>query len=405
MLEPREVCMRCRRPASVCYCAHLPQLETRTKVVILQHPREREMPIGTAHMASLCLTNSEMHVGVQWENSRVMERVLSDAKRPAALLYPGEHAVDVLSAPPPGPVTLVVIDGTWSQAKKVVRSNPVLAQLPRYAFAPPAPSEYRIRREPKDDYVSTIEALVHVLGALEGEPARFEAMLTPFRAMVDAQLACRDSRKNDRAEGAPPRHAVKPPASRARVLPGVLRDRARRADLVCVLGEANAWPYRGPKATRHPVPDLAPLYPDELVHWVAERVATGERFEALVAPRNPLAPNTCDYTDLTAEELAAGESLESALTRWQAFLREKDVLCTWGHYGASLLARSGGWLPEARVDVRAAARMFTRGRAGAVEDFITRLVPMPAVDMRERRGRAGERVAQLVAVTRRFAHE
>ena len=53
--QPREVCARCRRPQRVCYCAALPELGTQTRVVILQHPRERGMPIGTAHMARLCL--------------------------------------------------------------------------------------------------------------------------------------------------------------------------------------------------------------------------------------------------------------------------------------------------------------------------------------------------------------
>jgi len=66
--------------------------------------------------------------------------------------------------PPPGPVTLVVVDGTWSQARNVVRDNPVLQALPRYAFATPEPSSTGIRREPRAENVSTIEALMHVLG-------------------------------------------------------------------------------------------------------------------------------------------------------------------------------------------------------------------------------------------------
>jgi DTW domain-containing protein YfiP len=163
---PRATCARCRRPESVCYCAHLTSLETATRIVLLQHPRERDVAIGTARMASLCLPNAELHVGVHWRDSAALARALSDPERPAALLYPGEGAIDVVLSPPSGPVTLIVVDGTWWQTKKVVRENPELARLPRFAFTPPAPSEYRIRREPQDDYVSTIEALVHVLGAL-----------------------------------------------------------------------------------------------------------------------------------------------------------------------------------------------------------------------------------------------
>ncbi|HEY0193979.1 MAG TPA: tRNA-uridine aminocarboxypropyltransferase, partial [Kofleriaceae bacterium] len=179
-VQPRAMCDRCRRPMRVCYCTALPRLETRTRVVILQHPRERDMPIGTARMASLCLPRSELHVGVRWADNPALARAIGDPARPAILLYPGPGARDILREPPAGPVTLVVVDGTWSQAKSVVRDNPILQTLPRYAFATPEPSQYRIRREPRAEYVSTIEALMYVLGALEGEPERFRSLLDPL---------------------------------------------------------------------------------------------------------------------------------------------------------------------------------------------------------------------------------
>jgi len=74
-------------------------------------------------MASLCLANSELHVGVHWRGSPALARALSDASRPPALLYPGPGAIDILRHPPSGPVTLIVVDGTWWQAKKVLREK------------------------------------------------------------------------------------------------------------------------------------------------------------------------------------------------------------------------------------------------------------------------------------------
>jgi DTW domain-containing protein YfiP len=192
--------------------------------VILQHPRERDMPIGTARMASLCLPEASLHVGVRWDGHPALGALLADPSRPPILLYPSGDAVDILRAPPPGPVTLVVVDGTWSQAKSVVRDNAVLRALPRYAFAAPEPSQYRIRREPHEEYVSTIEALMYVLGALEGDAPRFRALLAPLGAMVDAQLAA--NRHTPRF-----RHRRRATASgRARPLDGRAR-RHRRAAL------------------------------------------------------------------------------------------------------------------------------------------------------------------------------
>src|SRR5258706_2061200 len=106
--EPRVACARCRRPSSVCYCRHLTSIATATRIVLLQHPRERDVAIGTARMASLCLPNSELHVGVDFQGSPELARALADPARPPALLYPGEGAIDVASMPPPGPITLVV---------------------------------------------------------------------------------------------------------------------------------------------------------------------------------------------------------------------------------------------------------------------------------------------------------
>jgi DTW domain-containing protein YfiP len=380
--EHRAVCLRCRRPESVCYCRHVTTLPTRTRVVLLQHPRERDMPIGTARMASLCLENAEIHEGVEWGGSKVLERALSDPSRPPILLYPGEGAIDVVKNPPPGPVTLIVVDGTWWQSKKVVKQNPVLARLPRYAFTPPAPSEYRIRKEPNDTCVSTIEALMHVLGSLEGEPERFRAMMIPFRAMIDAQLHAQAHREQRL------RHPRKPKPPRRPYVPELLRERPD--DLLCVMGEANAWPYcEG---------GLKSQYPDELVHWVAARPKTGEIFDTIIRPRAPVAPNTPYYVGLEPEEIAAGVPLEESLERWRAFVRESDVVCSWGHYPAGLFLASGGLLPPSRLDLRQVARTWAQGKVGTLEDFAARIEAPFARGLG--RGRGGKRLDHLVSVAR-----
>ena len=384
--EPRAVCQRCRRPQSVCYCRHITPLETVTRVVLLQHPRERDVAIGTARMASLCLPNSELHVGVRWQGSSALARALSDPSRPAALLYPGANAIDVVKSPPRGPVTLIVVDGTWWQTKKLVRENPELAALPRYAFVPPEPSEYRIRREPKESYVSTIEALVHVLGALEGNPERFRALLAPFRAMIDSQID-----HESRLHGSRVRYArMKEKTSKGPRVPALFRERSD--DLVCVVGEANAWPYGSTPRTDE--------VPDELVAWVACRPSTGETFEAVVAPRGALAPNTPTHVGLSAERLHAGGSLSAFLEAWRAFVRDTDVVCSWGRYATKLLVASGGRLPVDRVDLRQVARVLESGKVGSLEEFHAGLGAPASPSLAE--GRGGVRLAMVTEIARYF---
>ncbi len=375
----RSMCGRCRRPTSVCYCAALPRLDTTTRVVILQHPRERDMPIGTARMASLCLPHAELHVGIRWSESTALAAALADPARPPILLYPGPGARDILHDPPVGPVTLVVVDGTWSQAKTVVRDNPVLQALPRYAFATPEPSQYRIRKEPRAEYVSTIEALMHVLGALEGEPARFRALLDPLNAMVESQLACQSARPARRERVPRPQTPLRdklPPALTSRF-----------ADLVCIVGEANAWPYSSARANLG----------DELVHWVALRPSTGERFDMIAAPQLPLAPSTPFHTELAEPLFAAGVPRSELLAAFAGFLRPTDLVGAWGHFAPDLYRAAGGALPEL-VDLRAVAQRLVHRRIGSLDDFAATIgAPLgPARPLAP--GRAGRRLAALAQI-------
>ena len=93
----RPTCARCRRPLRVCYCAALPTLATRTRIVILQHPREKDMPIGTARMAQLCLPEAELHVGIRWGESAAFQQAIRNAVYPTGHPYRAGDSVDSVS--------------------------------------------------------------------------------------------------------------------------------------------------------------------------------------------------------------------------------------------------------------------------------------------------------------------
>ena len=369
----RVLCTRCLRPTGVCWCTNLTALETRTRVLILQHPRERNAADGTARMAHLALTGSRLRVGVDFSR----DPVVSDAIRGSAvLLFPGPRALDLETFAPDGPLTLVVVDGTWPHARRVLRDNPQLRALPQLRFSPPRPSAYQIRRQPAPHCVSTIEALAHVLGRLERDPARFEALLVPFHRMVADQLRYRDTVAAGRG------HEKRRPRP-----PSVPRSLTRAGErLVCVHGEVNAWSPGDPAGR-----------PAEIVQWVAVRVATGERFAAILAPRGDLAPDVALHLGITAPDLEAGESLSTFSERWQAFVRRDDLLVGWRLHAMEAFAREMP-LPSSRLDLRPIASRLLPGRTGTVIDMAKRLG-------RERGetwapGRGGLRAAALEAVTR-----
>ena len=376
----RAYCEGCQRPPLVCICQALVTCAPRTKVVVVQHPRESDNAIGTAWMVERCLGATRL-VGVEFEDDPAFQRAISDPEAPAILLAPGPDAVDLTANPPSTPVTLVVVDGTWAQARKLLRVNPALARLPRYAFQPAQPSNYRIRREPADHCVSTIEATVAALECLE--PLRgggsVRAVLGAFDAMVDHQIRI----ARERAES---RHLHAALARKANQKPRVRKLPLRRAGLVVAYGEANAWP-RGTEHGGHP----------EVVHLVMERVETGERFEAFVAPSRPLAPGFAHHTGIPTDRVLAGEDRAAFQTRLAAFFREGDLLGVWGFYAIELLLREGLDLPP-RVDLRTTAMRFLGRRAGDAGQMADALGC--TVEPAWAEGRTGRRQAASISVAR-----
>jgi len=371
----RTVCERCRRPASVCYCAELRPLPTRTRVVFLQHPRERRTPIGTARMAHLALPNSELHVGVQFDPALVR-----GSEGTTALLYPGPDAMDVRELQGRPLDRLVVVDGTWSQAKKVVKVNPFLRALPHVRLNPSAPGNYRIRREPAPHCLSTIEAVSEVLGVLEDAPEPFRDMLRAFTYMVDRQL---DYVNGQRSLS---RYLVhRGPPKLTHRWPGLVAAAGERAVLVCI--EVNQRTVEGADA-------LAP----ELLHLAAERPATGERFEALIRPERPLGESTPFHLELEAAALEAGEARSEALRRFGAFLEEGATLLHWGHFTADVLRASGVQSPQ-MVDVRPPMIRACRSRLAGVEAALECVAPSCRPSPWAQ-GRAGQRLAVLAEVVK-----
>lgn len=156
-----------------------------TRVLIVQHPRERRHPFGTARLARLGLRNMELRVAFAGYGPIVSpDEDLSNA----ALLYPGPPAA-VLGPGGPTPTTLVVADGTWNTASKLLRDHAWLEALPRVALEPKRPGNYRIRRAPDPSrQLSTIEAITLALQAIEPQTDGLDGLLEAFDSMIDRQI-------------------------------------------------------------------------------------------------------------------------------------------------------------------------------------------------------------------------
>ena len=377
VLAPRPSCRRCGRAlAGACFCDRITELATRTRILLLQHPRERNVAIGTARMAHLALPNSRMRVGLDFAFDPEVLAAL--AHSPATyVLFPGPNALPVEQLPRDRALTLIVLDGTWWQARKLLKLNPAIAALPRVAFRPQRPSAYFIRREPADFCVSTIEALAEVLKVLEPEGSRFERLLDPFHAMVERQQWFQAEVRTSRHHHSVRRQGVSPRRSLA------ARLAADWPRLVCVHGEANAWPRDHPSRQE-----------PETVHWVAHRPATSETFEAVMAPRHVLAKSTPLHVELSRERLHAGGTVQQWHDAWKGFTKPGDILVMWGTYYRDLAAADGLPLSVPSVNLRDEVSRLLRRRFGTVEASMAFLGAKPTPLALP--GRGGRRLAALV---------
>lgn len=188
-------CPKCRRPRRVCLCKAIPEApqETSTQVVLFTHPKELKRSLCTGPLLELCLKRIIKMVGKVFpdpEEDPALHAQLSEGERQCFLMYPGPETLDVSEiAARPSPVTLILIDARWQQARIMLNRSTWLQGLPRVSL-PHQQSGYIWRQQPAPGFVSTLEAVSEALNFLEGdEGAQIKAsLLRPFEKMV--QLQC-----------------------------------------------------------------------------------------------------------------------------------------------------------------------------------------------------------------------
>lgn len=199
----RTQCSHCLQPEFGCYCQYVQKFDPKIKFVILIHPIERKRRIATGRMSHLCMENSELIVGQNYSRNSKVNQILENPLYQPMVLYPGIQSLNLTGSNPEnkaaffstGKIPLVfVIDGTWATARKMMRQSENLFNLPRFCFTPQAPSQFRVRKQPKKECFSTIEAIHHCIDLI-GAQVDFDFthrphdnMLSVFNVMVERQL-------------------------------------------------------------------------------------------------------------------------------------------------------------------------------------------------------------------------
>jgi DTW domain-containing protein YfiP len=167
-------------------------LSFQTQITILMHHREQYLTTNTARLATLCIPNCDLYLRGRPNDPLQLSELIAEHSQPL-FLYPSENA-HVLSKDYleqfKKPIQLIVPDGSWRQASKVANREIALQGIPRVTLPTGQISEYKLRREPKENGLATFEAIARALGIIEEESVH-DALIEIFRVMVKRTLQSR----------------------------------------------------------------------------------------------------------------------------------------------------------------------------------------------------------------------
>ncbi|MGO4918218.1 tRNA-uridine aminocarboxypropyltransferase [Maribacter spongiicola] len=192
-------CYKCMRPSSTCICKHISTVKTKTRFIILMHPKEyKKEKNGTGCMTNLQLDNSEIIVGVDFSNNDRVNEILTNEEIGSFLLYPGRESFNLsqrngseMHSFLGKGANIFILDGTWPCARKMLKLSTNLQKLNRVSFDNSIASKFIIKQQPEALCLSTIESVYTVLNLLKKggvEQCNTTDFLIPFEKMIEHQL-------------------------------------------------------------------------------------------------------------------------------------------------------------------------------------------------------------------------
>jgi len=189
-------CPTCRFQVWLCVCAHAPRLTIRTPVLVVAHVHDMTRTSNTVRLLNLAIRDITV----------VLHGVFPAPADPAShvpagttpiVLFPGHGAKPLtpeLIAFLPSPPVLVVPDGNWRQASRMVKRLSLLTCAVKIALPDRAFGGTALRRNLPGHHMSTYEAVTQALAILEGEDVA-APLLDFYRRATDRMLLVRGNLK------------------------------------------------------------------------------------------------------------------------------------------------------------------------------------------------------------------
>jgi DTW domain-containing protein YfiP len=187
-----KICGVCSSSPAVCVCDELPSIAVRTRVALIIHHRELSRRSNTGLLAVRVLVNSAMRIRGERGAGLDVSDLLQSGYR-SFLFFPCGDARELsrsLVEEETTPIQLIVPDGTWRQARKILSRHPELARLPRVRLAAPERATFQLRAQSSPERTATLPAIAGALGIIEGDAVRI-ALMKIYQTKIERTLAAR----------------------------------------------------------------------------------------------------------------------------------------------------------------------------------------------------------------------
>jgi len=168
-----ERCPGCRLVPSHCLCAVRPQVKTQAGMCLLMADIEPLKPSNTGWLIADVVPDTFAFGWARTVVDPALLALLRDPQWQPYVVFPGEFAQasrvvtqvegtgaagDGATSPLSGRRPLfVLLDATWTEARKMFRKSPYLDGLPVLSLHPDQLSRYRLRRSQREDHFCTSE--------------------------------------------------------------------------------------------------------------------------------------------------------------------------------------------------------------------------------------------------------
>lgn len=191
-------CSRCRVSHSHCLCQWRPQVTSHSAMCLLMYDVEPLKPSNTGWLIADVVPET---YAFNWQRTAPdpsLLALLEDPQFQPFVVFPGEYAEPerVVDAPvvESGKRPLfILLDATWTEARKIFRKSPYLDGLPVLSLQPQALSRYRLRRSKRSEHLCTAEVAALCLGMAGDEQAAL-ALDAWFEVFTDHYLAAKQQR-------------------------------------------------------------------------------------------------------------------------------------------------------------------------------------------------------------------